>query len=211
MSEIFVAACIQQHNESSGEALDVGANRGIYTEMLLQKFSKVYAFEPHPENVIYLHQKFKLHPKLEIVPKAVSNVTGKTLLQINPHNYGGHTLSSKVAAHPEWGFTEKKEIEIETVTLDEFCEGKNIQFMKVDIEGAEDFIFEGATKTLSKPDLNIVIEVHKEVDLNKLFKFFKSFDFRIYGLGLVIGGGSNRYETVEVDCFDADHHYLLAK
>ena len=37
--------------QENGIALDIGANHGIYTKILADKFSTVYAFEPHPNNV----------------------------------------------------------------------------------------------------------------------------------------------------------------
>lgn len=213
MSEQFVSGYINQLKHSDRVALDIGANIGIYTLPMADKFKKVYAFEPHPDNQQALQANLDKFGKtnVEIVPKCVSDRSGTILLNTNPHNIGGHTINSRVATHQEWGFVESKQIEVPAVTLDEFCKDLDVEFMKVDIEGAEDFIFEGAKEVLSRPRLNIMIEVHNEVNRPKLFKLFQDAGFKIGSLGIIMGNGQMIQGLVNVNQFDADHHYLLQK
>lgn len=211
MSEQFVVSIINHVPQSDKIALDVGANHGIYTTMLAQKFKKVFAFEPQPDNIEILQKNIQQFNNVEIVAKAISDKSGSVKLNINPHNMGGHSISKKVAAHPEWGFTQQITMDVPAITLDEFCADKDVGFIKFDIEGAEDFIFTGAQETLKRPDLNILIEVHNEVNLKNLYDMFKSHNFRIFGLGLSFGPGTSHYETVLVNDFVADNHYFLIK
>lgn len=213
MSEQFVLQYIQQLQPSDRIALDIGANHGIYTIPMASKFKKIYAFEPHPQNISILEGNLKKYniQNVEIVPKAVSNRSGTMNMTTNPHNSGGHTLSEKVASHQEWGFVNTTTLEVPTITLDEFCKDLDVEFMKIDIEGAEDFMFEGATEFLKRNSINIMLEVHNEVDRLKLFNMFKSFEFDVGSLGLLITSEGIRQALTPVNEFIADNHYLIRK
>lgn len=214
MTEQFVSGFINSLGFNDCIALDIGANHGMYTIPLADKFKKVYAFEPVPNNVSILKRNLSIRniTNVEVVEKVISNVPGTMEMTLNPHNMGGHTINKNVATHQEWGFVDAPKIEVPAITLDEFCKDLDVQFMKIDIEGAEDFIFEGATETLKRDNLNIMIEVHNEVDREKLFKLFKDNGFNFYGLGLYMTPGEKPQTTaVPVDHFIADNHYLLTK
>lgn len=218
MSEQFVQQYIQQLQPSNRVALDIGANIGMYTLPISDKFKQVYAFEPHPDNQKTLRDNILKYNKtnIDIIPKCISNITGTIKLNTNPGNIGGHTINNKVATHKEWGFENTTQIEVPCVTLDEFCKDLDVGFMKVDIEGAEDFVFEGAKEVLSRENLNIMIEIHNEVDRPKLFDFFRSFGFKIGGLGLSISldeqlNTKMLQMLIEVKEFNADDHYLMMK
>lgn len=212
MSEQFVQGYINQLPKSNRIALDVGANHGIYTKLLADKFAKVYAFEPVQDNILILTKNVKDCPNVEIVPKAISHTTGTTRIHLNGNNPGGHTLSEKVKGHTEWGFgTQAPTIEVPTITLDEFCKDLDVEFIKFDVEGAEEFIFGGAHEVLSRKNINIMLEVHNEVDLDKLYKMFVGFGFRAITLGLSITDKGIRNEAVPANKFIADNHYLLVK
>lgn len=211
MSEQFVSSVINSLQPSNRVALDIGANMGIYTAQLAPKFKKVYAVEAHPENAKQLAQNLKNFNNIEIVNKAINTTNDPVILNINPHNHGGHSINSRVASHKEWGFTDSIKIEVPGITLDEFTKDMDVGFAKFDIEGAEDFIFLGATEFLKRRNLNIVIEVHNEVDRPRLFKLFKDNGFAIWGLGLVIASAGTRFETVLVEEFSVDSHFLLSK
>lgn len=215
MSEQFVMHCINNLTLSEKAAMDIGANIGKYTVPLSKKFKKVYAVEPHPDNIALLKQNTNGCPNIEVFEGVISNKTGTTTLNVNKTNMGGHTLNENVSKHKEWGFYAPEVLsDIKSITLDEFCKDKDIELLKIDIEGAEDFIFEGATETLKKPNINILIEVHNEVDTEKLYKIFESNGFRAYCIGMVFNSGresSIRLEVVPSTKFIADEHYLLKK
>jgi FkbM family methyltransferase len=114
---------------------------------------KVYAFEPSPD----LAQKFKKNIQLnnydriiEIHQLGVCDKIGFSLFALSPNqNSGwGHLCTDEqFSTNEQFNQT----IAIQTDTLDNFFEEKQIntvKFMKVDIEGAEDKLIEGAKKVL---------------------------------------------------------------
>lgn len=187
MGEAFIGKFISRlKDDSSGTAFDIGANHGHYTDKLAAKFGTVYAFEPHPNNIKKLHENIKC-PNVKVISKAISNKTGHGNLFTARTNPGGHTISQSVADEKRWGHDPKVFIDVEFVTIDDFVSDNNITdlaFLKVDVEGAEAFIFEGAINTLKNNKLDIMLETHSSYDRPELQKFFTDLGYTFYCLNL---------------------------
>lgn len=197
-NEDYVNLQIDSIPPRDGIALDIGANHGMHTRKIAEKFDKVFAFEPHPNNIEVLKRHLLPHPNVEIVAAAITSKSGMIKLYNCP-NPGGHTVSEAVVAHQIWGHKSDSFHEVTGMTLDEFCKDKQISFMKVDIEGAENTAFEGAIETLKNNKMDIVIEVHRFVDCERLFKLFTDLGYIVYDID-GIGRPKNFY---------ADQHYIV--
>lgn len=196
--EHFVNQQIDSIKPRDGIALDIGANHGMHTRKIAEKFPQVIAIEPHPVNSGILKANLKDFPNVTVHQTAITATDGKIKLYNCP-NPGGHTINEQVMEHRVWGHKPEDFIEVEGITLDTFCKDKVISFMKVDIEGAENFIFEGATETLKNNKMDIVIEVHRFVDTERLYKLFTDLGYTVYDID-----GIGRPTK-----FDADQHYIL--
>lgn len=197
-NEEFVNLQIDSIPHRDGIALDIGANHGMHTRKIAEKFAKVYAFEPHPDNIKILKKHLEPHPNVEIVPAAITPISG-TIKLYNCPNPGGHTVSEAVMGHRIWGHDPNSYHEVQATSLDDFCKDKRVSFMKVDIEGAENTAFEGAIETLKNNKMDIVIEVHRFVDCDRLFKLFTGLGYTVYDID-----GIGRPTT-----FMADQHYIV--
>lgn len=137
--------------------LDIGANIGYYTLIfakLTGQGGKVFAFEPEPTNFSLLKKNVEIngYKNVEFIQKAVSDKIGNAKLYLCEYNKGCHTIYD-----PNDG---RKSIEIETISLDEYFKnytGK-IDFIKIDIEGAEWLALKGMLNLLENYDLKIVTE-----------------------------------------------------
>lgn len=198
-NEEFVNLQIDSIEPRDGIAIDIGANHGMHTMKIAERFEKVYAIEPHPDNITILKRNLASTPNVEIVQAALSPVTGTVKLYNCSTNPGGHTLSEAVTDHGIWGHSRESFTEVDGITLDDFCKDKKVTFLKVDIEGAENSAFEGAIETLKNNKLDIIIEVHRFVDNEKLFKLFTDLGYTIFDID-----GIGR--PVE---FKADQHYII--
>src|SRR5208283_4322275 len=187
MAEEFVSNFIAKLQKTNEIAFDIGANHGCYTVPLSAKFHTVYAFEPHPDNVKILRANVSACDNVVIVEKAISNVTGKTKLYTHSQS-GMHTINPNPAAADGYGRRSDRFIEVDSITIDDFCKSIPlpisliripVSLMKMDIESAEDFVWHGAIETLRSNKLNILLETHREVDLNQLTKFFTDLSYRI--------------------------------
>jgi FkbM family methyltransferase len=197
-NEEYVNLQINSIPPRDGIALDIGANHGMHTVKIAEKFEKVFAFEPHPDNIKILNMHLVQHDNVEIIAAAITSKPGNIKLYNCP-NPGGHTISVDVMEHRIWGHKPDSFHEVRGMTLDEFCKGKKISFIKMDIEGAEDTAFDGATETLKNNKMDIVMEVHRFVDYAKLYKMFTDLGYIIYDID-----GIGRPST-----FMADQHYII--
>jgi FkbM family methyltransferase len=165
--EPFETALVKNEIKKGDIVLDIGANIGYYTLIfakIIGDEGKVFAFEPDPDNFLLLKKNVELngYKNVIFVQKAVSNQTGKVKLYISDSNKGDHRIYD-----PGDG---RHSIEIDAIRLDEFFEdfqGK-IDFIKMDIQGAEGGALQGML-SLIKKNQNMKIITEFWPDALKLF------------------------------------------
>jgi len=148
--------------------VDVGAGIGYYTLIaakLVGNNGIVYAFEPEPCNYELLCRNIKLNGLTNVVTikKAVSDRKGKACLYFEKDRIVNPSLSREnVLTASNREVLDGGDIEVETINLDEFFNktvGTNkIDVIKVDSEGAEGLIIDGASEILKNNSLKIFIE-----------------------------------------------------
>ncbi|OFZ00608.1 MAG: hypothetical protein A3K10_03665 [Bacteroidetes bacterium RIFCSPLOWO2_12_FULL_31_6] len=157
--------------------LDIGANTGLYSLVTkaLNPTAKVFAFEPLPKVLEYLNYNMKINNyDVNVIPKAASNFNGKAKVFLME----GHDFCTSVTVNKSLlaETTPQKELEIETIRLDDFINKNNINridLIKIDVESHEPEVLEGLGEYLDKfkPDFLIEIwDVECAVKLNILFK-----------------------------------------
>lgn len=139
-------------------ALDVGANKGVYSWELLRLAQSVHAFEPNPANIPWLSRLTS--SRLTVHPVALGDHDGEAILRI-PNGRGGR------AAHNQGtlartksilnGFTDRK---VAVHSLDSLDLG-DIGFIKIDVEGFETQVIEGARETISRCRPIMLIEIEE--------------------------------------------------
>ena len=145
--------------------VDVGANRGQFSIPLSRNFRSVIAIEPNPTLSIPGRN-------IQIFRYAISNKTGEANLYLDKHpvnsNWTLDTILTTFVYKPghDSGVSTQivggKSITVPTRTLDEVLSGfDRVDLLKIDVEGAEFLVLEGAAKSLSEGKVrNIAIEVH---------------------------------------------------
>jgi FkbM family methyltransferase len=141
---------------------DIGAQSGSYS--LFAKYlpkSTFYSFEPFDKSFKVLTDNLKLNNIENVIPHkvALSNETGKTILNTSKSHNGFHTLGSTPLR-----FSDTEPIEVETKTLDSFFYdvNKRLDFIKIDTEGWELNIIKGGMNTIQKYKPIIQLEWVKE-------------------------------------------------
>lgn len=142
---------------------DVGALDGItaedFADWTNDNYNYIYSFEANAGTIKPIENMFKLCKlKGEVVNRGLWDCTT--------------TIKFNVNAQPgESQVTDEGEVSIETVSLDEFLNGKRISLIKMDIEGAEYKALVGARKTISKYKPRLAISIyHKPEDIIELPK-----------------------------------------
>jgi FkbM family methyltransferase len=164
--------------EEGDVALDIGANVGWYTLMMSRKVGesgKVLAVEPNPTNYAILCRNIRDN-KLENVialQVALSDKDGYARMSMSS-NPTAHSLSYKT---PDQTKTELVKI-MRLDTLVEKQEINKVDFIKIDVEGAEKRLLEGASNTL-KIILEMIIESDNTPQRQKTLQLLKNKGYKV--------------------------------
>ena len=172
--EVYKEKCYSAYDkinfkvEQDDIVVDLGANIGIFTKYALENGAKaVYAFEPEDINFKCLEQNVVKYNNVNLYKKAVSNINGKRKLFLDKTS-GGHSLffndinNTKLNKHEE----------IDCITIQSLFDENildKIDFLKIDVEGAEVDILNSISDDIYKKIKKITIEYH-----HMLFDFDES-------------------------------------
>lgn len=139
--------------------VDVGANIGLFTLKAATIASRVVAAEPGADAGQQLRQNLALNSftNVTIVPKAISDSVGKAVLFHNPLGDDPQAFS----LINDGTSTDSEEVEI--TTLDNLVADagvSRVDCIKIDVEGAEDRVIGGASKTLDAYHPTVIFEMN---------------------------------------------------
>ena len=154
IQDAFEIRLIHKYIKKGDIVLDIGANIGFYANVF-SKFvgytGKVYCFEPDPVNSKFLISNTKKFNNVELVQKAVADKKGTLTF------YTSHRLNVDHRTYKPDKFN--KSFEVASISIDEFINGRfNVDFIKMDIQGAEYDALTGMVKTLKENDLVLLLE-----------------------------------------------------
>jgi FkbM family methyltransferase len=127
--------------------IDVGAHGGLYTilaSLKVKETGKVYSFEPNPLNIKHLAYNIEINGlhNVQLIPKAVAEQ--RTIITLN---FDSQSSALTTTLNP----TAISHCNVQTITLDEALEGcRTIKMIKIDTEGYDQKVLQGAKKTLVK-------------------------------------------------------------
>ncbi|NVM22725.1 MAG: FkbM family methyltransferase [Desulfobacterales bacterium] len=130
--------------------VDVGAYIGFYALGLHKNFERVVAVEAHPETMNALKRNARSLgvTNLRFVQKAVYNRDGLTLPLHRGKCPTWHTLDGSLQ---NFRYNGNRNVLVETVTLTSLLENyETVDLVKLDVEGAEFRVLEGASPVLGK-------------------------------------------------------------
>ena len=137
---------------TNGISIDVGANLGLYSFLMSKYTKQLYAFEPNPYPLRYLKKLNKGNTK--IYPIAIGSVNDEVELFI-PKNPKGWT--SNGASLKKINLGKGIKLRVSCRTLDSF-NFKDVELIKIDVEGCEQDVIDGAINTIKNWLPNIIIE-----------------------------------------------------
>lgn len=139
-------------------SIDIGAHAGSYTWFLRRYSSRCIAFEPNPQLVAVLRRRFPAG--VEIRNQALSSQPGKAVLRIPMRSAqpdpGRATIETGNLLAGASALLD--EIEVDTVILDQAIQ-EAVGFIKIDVEGHELKVLQGAERILLKDRPNMILEL----------------------------------------------------
>jgi len=186
--------------KDGGIVVDVGAHYGRYSLIAAKRVGpkgKVIAIEADPNNFDMLNKNIKLNELSENVITlnyAASSNKSKVKLSI-PEKKSGHTIYSSIITSraPTVKFMEVNANTLDNLLHENGISLEEVNWIKIDVEGAELEVVKGATNILSKSmDISLLIEIHDVgngktlyepiIDLLNDYNFKKEFE-KIYESG----------------------------
>ena len=159
--ELDFAEALQQYVQPGWVCYDIGGYKGYYSGvMALKGASNVFVFEPMPGNIEKIKKLIALNPSLPITLKeyAVSDNNGQAVFKLMPEETMGKLATSSFQKEDE----AVTSLTVDCITLDELISKGTPEpdFIKIDVEGAEEFVLKGANELLQRKKPFLMIEVH---------------------------------------------------
>ena len=179
--EVFVFKTYSQYGISIEEndiVVDIGSNVGAFIKLALNnKCKEIYGCEPNPVCIDILKKNYSEYKNLFINQYAISDSIGCSQLMIpSLDNAAGTSKTKESTVLQSVDFSDCNFVNVEKITFKEFIRKNNISridFLKVDCEGGEEFIFNETNIEYIKQNVyKIVIEYHnnKKDYINNLLK-----------------------------------------
>ncbi|MBY0425027.1 MAG: FkbM family methyltransferase [Cytophagales bacterium] len=176
--------------KNSSCVIDVGANTGLYS-IIASKSNpnlKIIAIEPHPGNVKRLKKNIQLNniTNVNIIEKAVGD-TEKTIHFNIPETLAISDTSSadsKFSHQTYSGKLQWKEIPVQQISLNSLMESidlNSVEIIKIDVEGYEMNVFEGAKRFIETFQPIIICEIFLDENKKQYFdSYFKQLGYHSY-------------------------------
>lgn len=144
--------------------LDCGANIGVYTREALSRGARlVVAIEPAPENLACLRRNMAQEiadGRVIVYPKGVWDREDTLRIRVDPHNSAADSFTRQPA-----GTVEGPQLPLTTIDrLVDELRLPRVDFIKMDIEGAEQRAIRGASRTIARYQPRMAICVYHQPD-----------------------------------------------
>lgn len=161
--------------------IDAGANCGhlsIFFSKLVGQKGKIFAFEPDKFNIERIEKNIKLNPDL------LPNIKIEDLLLWDKNELIDFYEAGTVGSSAVWMPDNEHSVKKQAVTIDHWVKNNEIQkldFIKMDIEGAEIEALDGCVETIKTLKPNFAIASYHVVNGEKTFikveQFFASLNY----------------------------------
>jgi len=142
-------------------AVDVGAHFGTYSHALASlvgRHGKVIAVEPVEEDATFLRDAMRqLRLPVEVRACALSSESGTGFLHVPARHGKQKTALSSLESHDDGA--EARPVNLTTLDALLAPETLPVSFVKIDVEGHEDAVLEGAQRTIATHRPNLLVEI----------------------------------------------------
>jgi FkbM family methyltransferase len=163
----FNSNTLEPFKNRKGKIIDVGANIGVMSIILSQEFdySEIICFEPGKNSCEIADKNLEIcginHKAYNL---AISNVNGKV-----GFDESRNSQNSKLNL-------DEKENTVETRTLDSY-DFNDVILIKIDVEGHEVEVMEGAIDTINRNKPIVLLEYHEEASASRIFEIIKDLNY----------------------------------
>lgn len=182
--------------ESARVIVDVGANHGEMTALFAAAYpnAAIIAVEPNPAVFAPLQQRFAGHPQVRCIQTLLRDSTQPVEFHVN-HFDGTCSIFPRFTSGRRYYSAQDhlvQKIEVAGTTLDQLARQEqleHIDLLKLDTQGAELLIFQGATALLTRHAIDVIyteffITPHYQDApvLHHLWSFLAQYGYSLYDL-----------------------------
>jgi FkbM family methyltransferase len=170
---------IEKFQPKYGEiVVDIGAHYGRYTLIAAKRIGpkgKIISIEADPKNFDMLNRNIKLNELENVITLnyAASSNKSKVNLSIPAEKESGHTIYSSIISSraPTQNFIEVNGNTLDNLLHENGISVEQVNWIKIDVEGAELEVLKGTTNILSKSkDIALLIEIHNIEERKTLYE-----------------------------------------
>ena len=185
---------VLSHYKTDGKTIwDVGAHTGYHTlsfSKLVGNQGSVCAFEPNPYNLERLEQNLQRNinfsQNITLVKYALSNSDGEACFSVskevdNGRSSGSH-LDKAVVPELQEIYESFHEIAVLTAKADTLVANNIVgipSFVKIDVEGAESLVLQGALDLLIKHKPILILEIHNIIMMFEVQKILYDIGYKL--------------------------------
>jgi FkbM family methyltransferase len=153
----------EKHVKPGMEVWDIGSNVGVFViaSAQLATGGRVFAFEPDTFLVEVIRKSISAGDfrNMDVLPIAISQNDGFEEFHVAERGRASNALAS-AGGRSQMGGTRSRFL-VPTMSGDSFCDAVNGRpdFIKIDVEGAEEMVLNGMQKTLCECRPDIYVEV----------------------------------------------------
>ena len=177
--------------KSGTDSIDVGVYRGVYSYEMSKYSEKVHSFEANPIIFEYIEKNLKKFIKnIHLYNFALSNQSKTINLKIpirnsnsNKEIFEEYYEMGRATIHNENNFENYENFKIKTKTIDELSFDNKISFIKIDVEGHELEVIEGAKNTIKNDKPILLVEIEKQYtkkEVAESINFINSLGYKSY-------------------------------
>ena len=164
------------------QAIDIGANKGVYTHLLARLVPFVHAFEPNPKMFNVLTRGLPVNARSYEIALSDQSGSGELLVPMSGRTKAYSNQGASLSRQKVDG--EHGVVHIETRTLDSYALD-NVGFIKIDVEGYEHTVLKGAKETLMQCRPTMLIELeerHTGSTIESLIEQVEAYGYQTYFL-----------------------------
>lgn len=183
---------------------DIGANVGCFTFKINEhlKLKEIYSIEADKDTFETLKQRSSVDSNIKLINVAVSDHNGKTNIYEGTGTSETRNILGNESLQENFNLKHVKKSEINCATLDFiFLEKLKVQInaCKIDVEGAEFMVLNGAKKLIENMDC-LFVEIHNSTTYRDIVTMGLGNNWKLLCL-------KNLYEIKSVD--ELDHCYQI--
>jgi FkbM family methyltransferase len=191
--EYHLACFIINQLQPGFTMIDVGAHHGAHTLVVACELKKrgwpgrVYSFEPNRENYALLKHNVQQNHLAEYVSlqsMAVADRAGEACLRIDSGDNSNNALEIAGAQWPADGIARQAELKVNVTTLDDLgAHVPRVHLIKIDVQGGEPQVLEGAEHMIARDRPTLVVEaVSTWPSTPRIYDFLIRHNYRVFSV-----------------------------